>query len=196
MGPLSTPTVFVNCPYDKDFEACFDAIVFTCVACGFAPRSAIDSGSWGTSRIERIVEALRACRYSIHDLSRCRGQGDSNLARFNMPLELGMAMILAHPDRRDHEWMALAPEGAAYEQYASDLSGERHDGDVWTVVRHVAGWLLTRDATIGTPMNPLTIVEALPRYSEAKAILTAKWLGPPPWRELVRAAAEIVDVAP
>ncbi len=40
----------------------------------------------------RIVRALANSKYLIHDLSRCTGEGIENVARFNMPLELGMAM--------------------------------------------------------------------------------------------------------
>jgi hypothetical protein len=42
--------------------------------------------------MDRITQAISDSKYSIHDLSRCRGEGDKNLARFNMPLELGVAM--------------------------------------------------------------------------------------------------------
>jgi hypothetical protein len=31
-------------------------------------------------------------KYSIHDLSRCTGEGAENFARLNMPLEPGIAM--------------------------------------------------------------------------------------------------------
>lgn len=45
------------------------------------------------------MKAIRGSKYSVHDLSRCRGEGDENLARFNMPLELGMAMAERFSER-------------------------------------------------------------------------------------------------
>src|SRR4051794_26873514 len=87
-------SVFINCPFDAEFRSQLNAIVFTCVHAGFFPIVAGSSGRTGRPRLERILTALNLCRYSIHDLSRCRGEGDENLARFNMPLELGMAMAL------------------------------------------------------------------------------------------------------
>ena len=42
--------------------------------------------------MDRITRAILSSKYSIHDLCRCRGEGDANLARFNMPLELGVSM--------------------------------------------------------------------------------------------------------
>lgn len=187
------PTVFLNCPYDTEYEPVLDAIVFTCVCCGFLPRSAIDSGSSGTSRIDRIKAALRACQYSVHDRSRCRGEGEDNLARLNMPVELGMAMMLA--ELEGHEWMALAPLGAEYSHFVSDLRGydlERHDGNPRTVVRHVANWLSTRESAT-TVVTPKEIADALPSYRRAKLLLRGKWLGPPPWPELVKAARRVID---
>ncbi|HEX2209374.1 MAG TPA: hypothetical protein VHG93_16975 [Longimicrobium sp.] len=41
-------------------------------------------------RIERITRIIRACRLSIHDISRIETGGDPPLPRFDMPLELGM----------------------------------------------------------------------------------------------------------
>lgn len=188
--------VFISCPYDAAFRPLFEAVLFTCVCCGFVPRSAIDSGSSGTTRIVRITTALRASRYSIHDLSRCQGEGDANLARFNMPLELGMAMLLGEMAEDGHEWMALAPEGARYEQYASDLAGydlERHDGSVSTVITKVAGWLLSRPAAVSTDLAPGDIDDALPAFVQARDRLILKWLGgAPPWPELVRIARQNV----
>src|SRR3954453_17687616 len=109
------PSVFINCPFDEAYSPLFDAIVFTVVCCGFQPRSAIDSGSTGEPRLTRITKALFASRYSVHDLTRCSGEGAENLARFNMPLELGMAIarsLMAPPDQ-PHEWMAMTPTGTA-----------------------------------------------------------------------------------
>ncbi len=189
--------VFINCPYDAAFGPLFDAIFFTCVCCGCLPRSAIDSGSSGTARIERIMATLRACRYSIHDLSRFQGEGEGNLARFNMPLELGMAMMLAELAPGAHEWMPLAPTVSAFDQYISDLRGfdiERYDGTVSTLVPKVAAWLLTRPAALGTVLTPQEMVEALPAFAAARRLLLRDWIGSaPPWSALVRIARETID---
>src|SRR5579862_2661544 len=85
-------SVFINCPFDDEYAALFDAILFATVCCGFIPRSALESGTVAEPRLTRILRALFSSKYSIHDLSRCTGQGGDNMARFNMPLELGMAM--------------------------------------------------------------------------------------------------------
>src|SRR5260370_38030969 len=91
-------SVFINCPFDGEYSDLFEAIVFAAVCCGFVPRSALESGTVSEPRLARIIRAVSSCRYSIHDLSRCTGEGSDNFARFNMPLELGIAMALRFMD--------------------------------------------------------------------------------------------------
>jgi len=63
--PTYEKSVFINCPYDPEFEEMFLAIVFTVAASGFVPRSARDSEGRADTRIDRITEALANCKYSI-----------------------------------------------------------------------------------------------------------------------------------
>ncbi len=67
-------SVFINCPFDGEFTSRFDAIIFATVACGFLPRSALETGSIAEPRMERITRAIFSSKYSIHDLSRCKGE--------------------------------------------------------------------------------------------------------------------------
>src|SRR5437762_11724269 len=76
-------SVFINCPFDADCAALFDAIVFATVCCGFIPRSALESGTVSEPRLSRILRALFSSKYSIHDPSRCAGEHSDNMARFN-----------------------------------------------------------------------------------------------------------------
>src|SRR5438876_10674071 len=66
-------------------------------------------------RFSRILRMIAQCKSSIHDLSRSTGEGGDNLARFNMPLELGMAAAFRFEremsDRPPHRRFALVPEG-------------------------------------------------------------------------------------
>ena len=128
-SPRRAESVFVNCPFDADYEQRLDAVILATVCCGFYPRSAIETGRASDLRLDRIREALFSSKYSIHDLSRCRGEGKKNLARFNMPLELGMAMTLRYvfeeqrDERYEHDWLVLVPSGHEYLEYVSDLGG-------------------------------------------------------------------------
>ena len=149
-------SVFINCPYDPGFVDLFHSIVFTVVAHGFVPRSAKESEASGDPRIDRIASALAESKYSIHDLSRFTGGGVDNFARFNMPLELGIAIALRYAGRRTvrvHNWQVLVAGGYAYQRFVSDLAGfdpSMHDMTVTSIVRVVSSWL-RRQPDAATP---------------------------------------------
>lgn len=193
--------VFINCPYDAEYQATFDAIVFCAVCCGFIPRSALETRTVADARMERIVQAIFASKYSIHDLSRCRGEGSEMLARFNMPLELGIAMARRFMDgkKRDrHDWLVLVPDGHQYAKFVSDLAGfdpMRYDGTTEAVVPKVMSWLATRPETIRTP-TPYDVLAALPRFQAEKERRLDLWRGELPWADLLIAAIEVSQSLP
>jgi len=188
-------SVFINCPFDKDFKLSFDALVFSTICCGFIPRCAIESGSAALPRMDRIVNALCASKYSVHDLSRCRGEGDSNFARFNMPLELGIAMAQSFSGDKQskHDWLLLVPRGHAYKKFVSDLAGydpTEHDGTLGTVVSSVMSWLTTRPEGVKGP-TPEDVLAVLPVYQLAREKLNKAWHGYEPWRDILFEAGRI-----
>jgi hypothetical protein len=188
--------VFINCPFDAEFEPVFDAIFFSTVCCGFMPRSAVESGSTAVPRVERIVQAIFSSKYSIHDLSRCRGEGSEHFARFNMPLELGIAMARRFMTRRaaqQHDWLLLVPEGHGHLKFVSDLAGfdpMRYDGELGTAVSNVTSWLATRPDAAHTA-TPREVLSALPRFQSEAARLREEWREKLPWADLYLAARSI-----
>jgi len=121
------------------------AIGLSVAAYGFAPRSARETEGDPEPRFSRILTTIARSKYSIHDLSRSTGEGGDNLARFNMPLELGMAAAFRFEregsGRQRHQWLALVPEGYAYQRFISDLAGfdpARHDSSVPSMIREVS----------------------------------------------------------
>jgi hypothetical protein len=187
-------SVFINCPFDAGYAPLFDAIVFATVCCGFMPRCALESGTVSEPRLNRIVRALFTSKYSIHDLSRCTGEGSENIARFNMPLELGMAMARRFMDpANDHDWLVLAPSGHSYARFISDLTAYdpvTHDGSVPSVVVAVMSWLATRVDAI-PPVTPKEVLALLPAFQSGREVLNDEWRGFPPWAELVVAALDV-----
>ena len=88
---LRSPNVFVNVPFDDKYEPLFEALVFTISACGYRVRCALEDDDSGDIRLDKLVELIRECPRSIHDLSRIE-PGENDLPRFNMPFELGLAL--------------------------------------------------------------------------------------------------------
>ncbi|MBV8847372.1 MAG: hypothetical protein JO307_31570 [Bryobacterales bacterium] len=167
-------SVFINCPYDKEFEPLFHAIILTVAALGFVPRSARETEGQSETRIKRIAIGLLQCKYSIHDLSRFQGEGNENLARFNMPLELGMALGVqylrdqqtASSDR--HNWCVLVPPNFVHQKFVSDLAGYDlldHDGEPLTIIKRVAKWLSLQDFNMNMPSSK-AIFDAYPGFCQ------------------------------
>jgi hypothetical protein len=188
-------SVFINCPFDADYSAAFDAVVFAATSCGFLARSALESGTVAEPRMTRIAKAVLSSKYSIHDLSRCTGEGGENFARFNMPIELGIAMGRRISEgENSHDWLILVPQGHGYLQFASDLGGfdpKTHDGSVEQIVRRVIGWLATRKDAVWVP-DPQQVIEALPNFQGRKAELLQQWGEDVPWADIILAARDCV----
>lgn len=185
--------VFVNCPFDSEFNELRDAILFTCVQSGFVPWMAGSTGDVARPRMERILTAFDACRYSIHDLTRYGGEGELNLARFNMPLELGIAMGLrgSQPTPDAHDWFVLVPAGHLYQRVVSDLAGfdpATHDGTPRAVAIAVLTWLTTRPEAAGIGLDE--VLPKLKPFLKAKSKLDKKWNGSPPWKHVLELAVQ------
>lgn len=192
-------SVFINCPFDGGFTRQRNALVLACVLSGFYPVMA-DSGPGGRPRLERILSGLMGSRYSIHDLSRCRGEGDANLARFNMPLELGMAMALrAAPAAHEaaHEYLILVPDDrGAYRRFVSDLAGfdpPGYDGTPARIALEGLAWLQTATEAPAA-LAPRDLLPKLSLFDAAMERLAADWQGGTiPWDYVVAAAADVAS---
>ena len=195
--PARAVSVFINCPFDGAFGESLDAILFTIVACGYEPRSAVDTDNTDESRMKRIVDALRGSHLSIHDLSRVYGDA-KNVAHFNMPLELGIAMALklAHENGESklaHSWTALVLEGSAYRAAVSDLNG--HDLKRYssreTLVAQVMKWLTIRLKGRRVTFKPVEVMAAMPEFDARLKLLREGWSNDPPWGDIVGTARDV-----
>jgi hypothetical protein len=195
--PERRRSVFINCPFDPDFEERLHAIVFAITACGFEPRSALEREHPSEQRIKRIERLLLASKYSIHDLSRCTGEGDQQLARLNMPLELGMAMGLrlgSQSESNEHDWHVLVLEKYRYSSFISDLDGFDPgvcDGSVPQIIRAVIRWLRTRPDAIPEP-TVRSVVDSFADFRVEKQLREADELGTLSWFQIIRLAKEKV----
>ncbi|MGA9896888.1 MAG: hypothetical protein WBQ09_02230, partial [Terriglobales bacterium] len=87
--------VFLNIPYDPQFERLYLAYIVGLTVLGFVPRATLGIPS-GARRLERIFGLIQRCRYSVHDLSRVQlDRNAPRTPRFNMPFELGIAVAWA-----------------------------------------------------------------------------------------------------
>ena len=83
-------SVFVNCPFDKDYKPLLRPLLFTILDLGFEPRIALERLNSAEPRIDKILELIEASKYGIHDLSRLRAEQAGEFYRMNMPFELAL----------------------------------------------------------------------------------------------------------
>lgn len=141
-------SVFINCPFDKDFEPIMQAMLFCVVYLGFRPRIARERSDAAEVRIEKIIELIKESRFSIHDLSRARAARVGEFYRLNMPFEMG----IDHGCRRfggtpwiGKKHLILADKRYAYQKALSDVAGndiETHSNRFDVAIRRVRNWLV------------------------------------------------------
>lgn len=148
-------SVFVNCPFDREYQQFFRAITFTISRCGFDPRCALEVIDGGETRISKIQDIIEECRLGIHDISRTE-LNMNGLPRFNMPLELGLflgAKRYGAPPQKRKRCLVLDREPYRYQQFISDIAGqdvESHDASLPTLIARVRDFL--DNAVGGTPL--------------------------------------------
>ncbi len=142
--------VFLNIPYDKDFEPLYLAYIVGLVHLGLEPRATLQITD-GTRRLDKIFELIKSCRYSIHDLSRVQlNKNKPRVPRFNMPFELGMAVAWeSTAPSNSHTWFAFEEVPYRLQMSLSDLNGTDphiHEGTAAGVFRGLRNALIRVDA--------------------------------------------------
>ena len=142
-------SVFINCPFDKDYEPLLQSIVFTIFRCGFIPRSAMEEEDSSEIRLEKIIRLVAQCKYGIHDISKTGLDIDTDFPRFNMPFELGLFWwAKKFGDKQQKEKIALIFEKQkyGYQKYLSDINGvdiRAHENKQEIIIKSVCNWLRT-----------------------------------------------------
>jgi hypothetical protein len=149
--------VFINCPFDRDYTPIFEALIFTVFDCGFRPVCARERMNSAQIRIDKITDLIRDSYYSIHDLCRTETDERYSLPRFNMPLELGIAlgcMKFGHGRQRDKSALILDRRRYRYHKFISDIAGQdisEHNNRPARAVEVVRNWLRTESGLRDIP---------------------------------------------
>lgn len=115
-------SVFLNIPYDNDFENLFLAYIAGISAFGFIPRAAVEV-PYSSQRLDRLLSIIREYAFSIHDLSRVElDRTPPRTPRFNLPFELGLVVGLQASLAR-HQWVVCETRANRFEKSLSDLKG-------------------------------------------------------------------------
>jgi hypothetical protein len=146
--PQAEPdSVFLNVPYDKKFKKTYLAYLSGLVALGLNPKATLAIPG-GLTRLDRIFALIQSCRYSIHDLSRVElDRTHPPTPRFNMPMELGMAVAWAKLNPTGHIWFVFESQERRAQKSISDLNGTDcniHGGTEEGVMRELCNAFVRR----------------------------------------------------
>ena len=181
--PPASKAVFVNCPFDDEFRPILRAIVFTVIASGYHPRSALDATDGAEVRLGKIAAMIGECDWGIHDLSRVEVK-EGGVPRFNMPMELGIhlgARLLGEGRHRRKRALILEAQAHRYDAALSDISGqdiEVHGNDPDQAIRCVRNWLSDHRHRAAVPLPGVAAMQADYRLfrNEVDVLLEARRL--------------------
>ncbi len=158
--------VFINCPFDKDYEPILQAVLFCVIYLGFTPKIASQSNDSGENRLTRIQHLIEQSKYSIHDLSRCVAAKKGEYFRLNMPFELGVDYGCREyfgNGRNAKKFLILEEKNYQTKKALSDLAGcdmQAHDGKYENVIRKVRNWLVSEANLSNTTDGATKIIGA------------------------------------
>lgn len=152
-----TRCVFINCPFDRAYSPIFRVIVFTVFDCGYDARCALEVSDSSEVRIDKILRIVSECKYGIHDISRTELDKETNLPRFNMPLELGIflgAKRFGDDEQKKKVCLILDKEPYRYQGFISDIAGQdiqSHKNDDSQTIKIVRNWLRAASGRVTIP---------------------------------------------
>jgi hypothetical protein len=167
--------VFLNIPYDNGFRSLYLAYIVGLTHLGLEPKATLGIPG-GERRLDRILELIQSCRYSIHDLSRVEvdRKPPYSTPRFNMPFELGLAVAWSKLHPQKHDWIVCETVRRRIQKSLSDLDGTDpniHEGTVRGVMRELCNAFVRKSGprpTVPAMMKTYEIVN-----SRTKAIRLA-----------------------
>ena len=157
-------SVFLNIPYDGQFEELYLAYVVGLAQLGLKINTTFAIPNQG--RLDEIVQLIQQSDVSIHDLSRI--ELSSGIPRFNMPLELVLALYHSHITKGRHRIFVFERKVYRTQQSTSDLNGldpQIHHGTPKGVMAGLRNIFYQADGT--------TVPEMLSSYRAVKRKLPA-----------------------
>ena len=112
-------SVFLNIPYDREFEDLYLAYIVGLTQLGLHVNATVAVPNQG--RLETIIGLIEESNSSIHDLSRI--ELSKGIPRFNMPVELGLALHRSHVTKGRHRVYVFESKTYRAQRSTSDING-------------------------------------------------------------------------
>ena len=117
--PRRIESVFLNIPYDDAFEKLYLAYIVGLTQLGLRINAALAVPNQG--RLGTIIDLIEQSGFSIHDLSRI--ESSRGIPRFNMPVELGLALYRSHMAKGKHRVFIFESRRYRAQRSTSDVNG-------------------------------------------------------------------------
>jgi hypothetical protein len=112
-------SVFLNIPYDDAFENLYLAYIVGLTQLGLRINVTLAVPNQG--RLDTIIKLIEQSDFSIHDLSRI--EASRGIPRFNMPVELGLALYRSHMTKGKHRLFIFESRRYRAQRSTSDVNG-------------------------------------------------------------------------
>ncbi len=111
-------SVFLNIPYDAAFEDLYLAYIVGLTQLGLRVNATLAVPN--QDRLQTIIRLIEASGFSIHDLSRI--EASHGVPRFNMPVELGLALYRSHVTKGKHRVFVFESKPYRAQRSTSDVN--------------------------------------------------------------------------
>ena len=125
-------------------------LLFTIIYCGFNPCISSQKNDSAESRLKKIKNLIKNSKYSIHDLSRMEASKKGDLARFNMPFELGIDTGCKAFGKNWHskkQFLIFDEKQYRYQKAISDMAGcdiNHHSKDAEQLIIKTRSWFFNK----------------------------------------------------
>lgn len=140
--------IFINCPFDKEYiNDLLKPMLYIIIQNGFTPRLALELSDSSQFRLEKIVQIIKECKYSIHDLSIVKAEKAGDYARMNMPFELGIDYGIKNMNDEllsTKQFLILEAVKYDYMKALSDINGfdvKVHENNTENIFRCLYAWI-------------------------------------------------------
>lgn len=148
--------VFINCPYDENYNELLRKLVFTVTYLGYNIKIASNNQDTSEIRLNKILELIKSSKFSIHDISRNQAKKKGEMFRLNMAFELGIDygcknLIDRHQVKK---FLIFDREQYLCQKSISDLNGmdiKNHKNDPFELMTIVRNWFVSEDGLIDVP---------------------------------------------
>jgi hypothetical protein len=193
---LDRPAVFLNIPYDMQFHRLCLAYICGVASFGLIPRATLEIP--GARRLDRILELIEECPFSLHDLSRVQLSSPTpRVPRFNMPFELGLAVEWQRQSR-EHAWYVFETQEYRSHRSLSDLAGTDvyiHGGTIEGVLTQLSNAFIRerRKPSFSEMMRVYRTVRAALPSILARSGSRSIFAGARSFRDVCVSAADVAD---